>query len=151
VKARLALQVEEGGRKQALRQNKNADVRVRVKEGTLEPLGPDMDIDSDCSYYVNTMQMLNWLFAFTCKEGKNGTTGIVGLLARDSGIDSVLTKALKGMMFEVSCRGSVLQILKMPNTTYTQLALLSGTGEKLTWSAIVVLEGDLGFEESIYR
>jgi hypothetical protein len=51
VKARLALQVEEGGRKQVSRQNKNTDVvRVRVKEGTLEPLGPDMDIDSDCSY-----------------------------------------------------------------------------------------------------
>jgi len=48
------------------------------------------------------MRVLDWLFAFTCKEGKNGTTAVVSLLASDSGTDSILAKAPNHMMLEVS-------------------------------------------------
>jgi hypothetical protein len=95
------------------------------------------------------MRVLDWLFAFTRKEGKNGTTAIVSLLASDSSIDSVLAKAPNRVMLEVSRQGFVLRVLKTPHTTYTQLAFLSGAGKKVTWLAIKVLEGNLGFEECI--
>jgi hypothetical protein len=49
------------------------------------------------------MRVLDRLFAFTRKEGKNRTTAIVSLLASDSGIDSVLAKAPNRVMLEVSC------------------------------------------------
>jgi len=54
------------------------------------------------------MQVLDWPFAFMCKEGKNRTTVIVSLLASDSGIDSVLAKAPNHVMLVVCHRGFVL-------------------------------------------
>jgi hypothetical protein len=95
------------------------------------------------------MRVLDWLFPFTRKEGKNRATAIVSLLASDSGIDSVLAKATNRVMLEVSRRRFVLRVLKTPHATCTQLAFLSGTGKEVTRSAVMVLEGNLGFEECI--
>jgi hypothetical protein len=96
---------------------------------------------------VDTMRILDRLFTFACEECKNGAIALAGLLASDSGVDGVLTKAAEGMVSEVGCGRFVLRVLKAADTTRMHLALASSTGKEMTRSTIVVLESNVGFEE----
>jgi hypothetical protein len=55
------------------------------------------------------------------------------------------------MVLKIGCRGLVLQILKVPNSTNSGLAHPSGTWKEVAQAAIMVLNRDtIRLEETVY-
>ena len=64
-----------------------------------------------------------------------------------SGVDSLITKAAKSVMLEVSSGGLVACVLIVPNAMCVGLAFLCGAGKEMDDAAIVHLNCNVGFEK----
>ena len=96
---------------------------------------------------MHVMRILHWLFAVPCKECEDGVAEFGCLLSGDSCIDCIFTKAVEGMVLEVCCGCIVLQVLKVMDNMCTSLELWSSTGKNMVWSTLIILKGNIWFEE----
>ena len=81
------------------------------------------------------------------EESKDGAIEVGGLLASNSCIHGIYTKAAESMVLEVGRGCFVLQVLKAMDNASAHLALWSSTGKEMAWLTFIKLEGDIGFEE----
>ena len=92
------------------------------------------------------------MLALMSKKGENEGTLYNFSLAILCALDSLFTKASYRMVLEIGCRGLVLQILKVLNSSDSGLALPSCTWKEVAHAAFMVLNRDtVGLEESVYQ
>jgi hypothetical protein len=100
---------------------------------------------------MRVLDSLNGLLALTSEKGEDGGTLCNSSLALCCDLDSLFTKASGCMVLEVGCRGLVLQILIVLNSTSSGLALLGGTWKEVAHTAFIILNRDtIRLEETVY-
>ena len=99
---------------------------------------------------MQSMRILHRLLALACEWEKDRTTGSVIVCTLCTIVHCLFSKAPECMMLKVSSRSPVLGILIAVYTSCYCLAFLSGTREKVTQPAIMILNRDvIRLEEGI--
>ena len=122
--------------------SKSCPVRI-VKEHVNEMIVLPIFLSSE-----STMRYCNWVLARTSEGGKDSSIATTGLCIVRSRIDSISAKTLQHMRLQIGCCSAVLRVEISTNRAMS-FALLGSTLEEMKFSALLVLNQDLGFEESV--
>ena len=94
------------------------------------------------------MQYCNWVLARMSEGSEDSSITIMRLGVVCSCIDRISTETLEHMCLQVGCCSAVFGV-KVSMNGAVSFAFLSSTLEDVKLSALLVLNQDLGFEESI--
>ena len=101
---------------------------------------------------MGAMRDLDWPLALTSESSKDRCVMSFGLGAVESSLDSILPKALHGMVFQVGCCSMVLGVLEVLNAvdTLQALAPFCSAVEEVILPFAGIPNCDFRFEEAIH-
>ena len=100
---------------------------------------------------MGTIRKLDGLLSSACKGSKDRAARSLHIVALYCTDDGLLPETLERVALQISSRGLVFRVLESTNSTSGGLALASSAGEEMNEPAIVILDLDVGLEETIYR
>jgi|SRR5271155_3149381 len=100
---------------------------------------------------MGAVRDLDWLLALTSESRKDRPVTSFGLGTDESGVDSILPKALHGVAFQVRGCSAVLGVLETPNTVdaLQAQALFRSAVKEVILPFVVIPNCDFRFEEAI--
>ena len=98
---------------------------------------------------MSTIRILDRFLARARKQGEDW----IAFRSRccDPILNCLCAETFDGVTFHVGCWGLILLILEMTNTTNNCSTFRCSTNEKMTKSAVMVLDFDVGLEKTINR